>query len=250
MSFLSGTRPWNIAHRGLALTVPENTLAAFRHALSAGATHLETDVRASADGHAILCHDSTITDEQERVVHVNSASLREIHQHNLGSGETVPTLREALVTFPETRFNIDIKEPRCIPDVIAALREHQALDRVLITSFSASRRTHVVDQLVSVATSPSAAEVFTLVSAARLKTTRFLRSAARRFTAIQIPRRYGAVNLVTRSTVNAFHRVGLDVHVWTIDAPQEMRDLLAFGVDGIVTNRCDVLQNVIAQRQD
>ena len=110
MTFLDGPRPRIIAHRGLASGAPENTLLAFLKALSAGATHLETDVHATADGDAVISHDPELTRVAGREVRVGQLTLAELRRIPLGHGQSFCSLAEALDAFPEARFNIDIKD--------------------------------------------------------------------------------------------------------------------------------------------
>ena len=153
MSFLDGPRPRVIAHRGLALDAPENTLLAFLKALTAGATHLETDVHASADGVAVVSHDPELDRVAGRPGRVDGMLMRELRRVELGHDQQFCSLAEALDTFPQARFNIDIKDERAAASVVTAIREARAVDRVLITSFSTARRQAVADELPGVATS-------------------------------------------------------------------------------------------------
>ena len=110
MTFLQGRRPRIIAHRGLALDAPENTLLAFLRALNAGATHLETDVHASADGVAVISHDPDLGRVAGRSVNVGQLTMPELRRVDLGHGQGFCSLAEALDAFPQARFNIDIKD--------------------------------------------------------------------------------------------------------------------------------------------
>lgn len=244
MGFFTGTRPWVIAHRGLSLNAVENTLDAFRAALLAGATHLETDVQASRDHKAFLWHDTDLKRLTGRAVRVAELSANELGSIDLGGGSRIVTLEQALLTFPEARFNIDVKDARSAIAVVDVIRRTGSADRVLITSFSRARRRLVTDALKQVATSPAAAEAFAIVVAARLAGTKTLLRATRGFQAVQMPEFYGPLRLINPAIVRKLHRVGVDVHVWTVDDPDDMKRLLDMGVDGIVTNRTDLLSRV------
>lgn len=248
MKFLDGRPPRIIAHRGLALDAPENTLLAFARALSARATHLETDIHASADGVAVIAHDPNLSRVAGRDVRVAQLTMRELRRIDLGHGQRFCTLAEALDAFPEALFNIDVKDSRAAAPAVAAIRAARAVDRVLVTSFSPERRRAVTDQLPDVASSPAVSEFLPVLAGAKLGVAPLLRRSLRGFAAVQIPERRGPLRLVTRRTVERIHAAGPEVHVWTVNEPGDMVRLLDLGVDGIVTDRCDVLRRVVDAR--
>ncbi len=248
MTFLDGPRPRIIAHRGLAIDAPENTLLAFLKALSAGATHLETDVHCSADGVAVISHDPDLSRVAGRGIRVEQLTMPELRRIPLGHGQSLPSLAEALDAFPEARFNIDIKDERAAAPTAAAILAARATDRVLLTSFSAARRTAAAAALSGVAVSPSVSEFVPALVGAKLGLRSLTARALRPFAAVQIPERRGPLRLVTPRTVRAVHRAGPELHVWTVDEVDAMTRLLDLGVDGIVTNRCDLLKDLVNAR--
>lgn len=248
MTFLDGPRPRIIAHRGLAVGAPENTLLAFLKALSAGATHLETDVHASADGEAVVSHDPDLARVAGRDGRVDQLALAELRRIPLGDGQTFCSLAEALDAFREARFNIDIKDERAAAPAAAAILRARAAGRVLLTSFSAARRKAATAALPEVAVSPSVTEFVPALIGAKLGIRPLARRALRGFAAAQIPERRGPLRLVTARTVRAVHAAGAEVHVWTVDDVADMNRLLDLGVDGIVTNRCDLLKSLVDAR--
>lgn len=248
MTFLQGRRPRIIAHRGLALDAPENTLLAFLRALNAGATHLETDVHASADGVAVISHDPDLGRVAGRSVNVGQLTMPELRRVDLGHGQGFCSLAEALDAFPQTRFNIDIKDEASAAPAAEAIRAARAQDRVLITSFSKDRRRSVVAALPGVATSPSVPEFVPALLGAKLGLARLTRRALRGFAAVQVPERRGPLRIVTARSVRAIQAAGAEVHVWTVNDAGDMIRLLELGVDGIVTDRCDVLKALVDSR--
>lgn len=244
--FFGATRPRVLAHRGLALAAPENTLLAFLSALSAGATHLETDVHASLDGIAVLSHDADLA-RLGRNVRVDQLTLAELKRIPLGEGQTFCSLAEALDAFPEALFNIDVKADAAIEPTAAAILEHRALNRVLITSFAEDRRRATAALLPGVATSASSPVVVRALVAAALGSVGLARRVLRGFAAVQVPERFGVMRVVTARFVRVMHACGVEVHVWTVNDPADMRRLLGLGVDGLVTDRCDVAVDVIAR---
>ena len=236
-----------LAHRGLAVHAPENTLTAFRDALRAGATHLETDVQLSADGVAVLSHDADLLRTLGRPDTVASLGHRQLRELDLGAGEGYLSLAEALEALPEARFNIDVKADGAEGPTARAVLAAGATDRVLITSFSGRRRKRTVTLLPGVMASASSGQVVAAILAATLGSRRLMRRALRGVHATQVPERRGRLRIVTRRFVRAVHAAGAEVHVWTINEPADMRRLLGLGVDGIVTDRCDLAAGVVSE---
>jgi len=240
-----------LAHRGLALEAPENTLLAFAHALAVGVTHLETDVHGSADGVAMISHDPDLTRLVGRRVRVGQLTSHELRRVQLGFGQAYCSLADALDAFPEARFNIDIKDASAIEPTVAAIRDARAAERVLIGSFSPARRLAVVRALPGVATSISSRGAVAAVSAARSRGgLPALRRILRAVHAVQLPLSILRMSTMTPRTVAAFHASGVEVHVWTINDEPTMERLLDLGVDGLVSDRADLAMSVLARRSD
>lgn len=249
MTFLTGRPPRVIAHRGLALDAPENTLLAFLRALSAGATHLETDIHVSADDVAVIAHDPGLGRVARRDVQVSQLTMPELRRIELGHGQGFCSLAEALDAFPEARFNIDVKDLRAAAPAVEVIRTARAQDRVLITSFATDRRKAVADAFPGIASSPAVPEFAPALVGAKLGVAPLVRRSLRGFAAVQVPERRGPVRIVTRRTVERFHAAGVEVHVWTVNDPKDMARLLDLGVDGIVTDRCDLLAALVKSRR-
>ncbi|MGO4691709.1 glycerophosphodiester phosphodiesterase family protein [Glaciibacter sp. 2TAF33] len=247
-AFLATSRPRVLAHRGLAVDAPENTLLAFLSALSHGATHLETDVHLSLDGVPVLSHDPDLTRLGGRTVRIDQLTMAELRRIDLGGGQAFASLAEALDAFPDARFNIDVKSDAAPEATAAALIKARAIPRVLVTSFSERRRRRTVDLLPHVATSPSAAVLRSVIPAAALHADSAVRRGLAGFAAVQVPERVRSVRIVTPRFVDAVHAAGVEVHVWTVNEPDAMTRLLDLGVDGLVTDRCDVAAALIAGR--
>ena len=234
-----------LAHRGLALEAPENSLLAFAHALALGVTHLETDVHASADGVAVIAHDPDLSRVAGLSLRVGDLTAAELAAINLGNDQHMPTLAEALDTFPAARFNIDLKSADAVTPAVDAIRAARAEHRVLLTSFSERRRRAAVAQLSGVATSASGPRFAAALLASVVRSGPLVRAALRGLNAVQIPAGAIGLNTVTPFRIQAFHAAGVEVHVWTINEEPEMRRLLALGVDGIVTDRADIAVGVL-----
>lgn len=237
-----------LAHRGLAVDAPENTLLSFAKAIAAGADHLETDVHASADGVAILSHDPDLFRLTGRRVRIDQLTASELARIDLGESQTFTTLAAVLDTFPEARFNIDVKAAAAVIPTIEAVRSARAEHRVLIGSFSNARRLAVVRRLPGVVTSVSSRGAVIATWAGAWGLPALTRWALRRVQAVQLPVRILGARTTSARVLAAYHSAGVEVHIWTINDPAEMRRLLDAGVDGIVTDRADLALAVIAQR--
>jgi len=220
-------------------------MAAFRLAVGHGYRYLETDVRATRDGVPVLMHDATLarlTGRPQAVAGLTWAELREVR---IGGREPVATLPELLAAFPDARLNIDVKSDEAVGPTLAAVRAARAEDRVCLASFS-DRRIRRIRRLAGpqVATSCSSWEVILLM----VSPWRQVRSTGRRrgASSVQVPRRSRGVRVISERFVARAHQAGLQVHVWTIDDEQTVRELLDLGVDGLITDRIDVLAAVRA----
>ena len=252
--FLDGPLPLAFAHRGGA-GVPgtaENTLAAFGTAVGLGYSHLETDARATADGVAVLCHDEDLArlTDGARSGPVGTASWAQLSRLRVGGTEPFARLDELLDAFPDAMVNVDVKHDSAVGPVLSALRRTGAADRVGIASFSPVRAARLRRALgPSVAVSATPPEVVAWLARAALGPGRPVGSGSHvRPVSYQVPERARGRAVVTARTVAAAHRAGRQVHVWTVDDAADMDRLLDAGVDGIVTDRPDVLVGVLRRR--
>ena len=246
-TYFDPPKPRVLAHRGLALEAPENTLLAFAKAAAIGAAYIETDVHVSHDGVAVISHDPSLRRVAGRDLRVSRLTMDELRRIDLGHGQGYCALEEALDAFPELRFNIDVKAEGALGPTVAALRRTGAASRVLLTSFSDARRRRAAGLVVEVVTSAGRAGVIRAMLSRPFgpaALTRALRGAA----ALQLPQRIGPLRIVTRALVEAAHRAGVEVHVWTVNDPADMTRLLDLGVDGLVTDRADLALPLVAAR--
>jgi glycerophosphoryl diester phosphodiesterase len=239
------------AHRGGAyhpeLEGLENTLAAFRHAADLGYRYLETDVHVTRDGVLLAFHDSVLDRVTDRKGEIAGLTLAEVREALVAGREAVPTLAELFDAFPDARFNIDLKSEGAVPVLADFLAARQAWDRVLVGSFSGRRTSHfraLTGGRVPTCATPLEIAAFRLLPSAGLAS----RLTRRRFEAFQVPHRRARIQIVTPGFVRRAHAAGLQVHVWTIDDADEMRELLDRGVDGLFTDRTDILRDVLIER--
>lgn len=239
------------AHRGGAghpeLQRLENTMHAFRHAVELGYHYLETDVHATNDGAVVAFHDEDLERVADRAGRILDLSSDDVAEIIIGEGHTIPTMAELLEEFPDCRFNIDLKSPSAVRPLVDLLERTASHDRVLVGSFSL-RRLDEFRRLTGgrVATSAAPPEVAAFMT---LPLPRLVRMVTRgRVRALQVPRRRGRLPVVTPGLVRRAHAAGAHVHVWTIDEPEEMNELLDIGVDGLITDRTDLLKEILIAR--
>ncbi|QPZ39903.1 glycerophosphodiester phosphodiesterase family protein [Paramicrobacterium chengjingii] len=227
------------AHRGLAAGVPENTLAAFSAAVAAGADYVETDVHVTKDGVCVIHHDPTVTLDGT-TWHIADERYDTLRALDLGEGESIPALSDALSAFPEVRFNIDVKARAAAEPAARVIRDADAVDRVLVTSFDEKTRRGVVGLLPGVTTSASSAKIIAALPWMLLGMPTRVATVLTGIPVVQIPEKRGKLRLVSPRIVRVMHRAGIEVHVWTVNDPADMARLHGWGVEGIITDRCDV----------
>jgi glycerophosphoryl diester phosphodiesterase len=213
--------------------------------LALGLTHLETDVHASRDGVAVISHDPDLARLARRETRINLLTLAELKQIDLGNGQRIVSLAEALEAFPDARFNIDVKSADAIGPTIDAVRAAGATRRVLVTSFSEARRSRTVAGLPGVASSASSTMFALALVAAKLGLSPIVRAVLKKVDAVQVPETAFGVRIVTPRLVKMFHSAGCEIHVWTINDTATMTKLLDLGVDGLITDRADLAMEVL-----
>ncbi|WP_285241153.1 glycerophosphodiester phosphodiesterase [Pseudarthrobacter sp. MEB009] len=245
--------PIAMAHRGFSREGLENSMTAFRAASGLGYRYLETDVHTTADGVLHLFHDDTldrVTDGRGKVSELTAA---QVAAARISGRERVPLFDELVTALPAVRLNLDVKDWSSVRSLAAAIERHRVHDRVLVTSFSDRRRRALLELL----TRPVAASaglvsnaLFTLLGPVLPAPVfaRLMRHVLRDVQALQVPVRQGPVRVATPGFIRRAHDLGLVVHVWTINSADEMRRLLDLGVDGIVTDRADLLRDVLLAR--
>ncbi|MCX5534857.1 glycerophosphodiester phosphodiesterase [Streptomyces sp. NBC_00006] len=243
--YLDHPGPLALAHRGGAADGLENTAAAFRRAVDLGYRYLETDVHATSDGRLVAFHDTTldrVTDGGGRIADLPWSTVR--HARVAGS-EPVPLFEELLESFPDARWNVDVKaEPALVP-LLDLLRRTRAWDRVCVGSFSEAR----VARAQALA-GPRLATSYGTKGVLGLRLRSYGIPAALRRSAVcaQVPVAHGRIRVVDHRFVQAAHARGLQVHVWTVNDEKEMRRLLDLGVDGIVSDHIETLRDVLKDR--
>lgn len=246
--FLRGPWPRAFAHRGWHLDDlegMENSLSAFRRAAAEGYQYIETDVRATADGTVVVHHDADLDRTTDGRGSIGALPWSAVRSARIAGREPVCRLEDALEELPETFFNIDVKSDAAVREVLRVVRRQQAGDRVCLAAFS-DRRLRALRREGALLTSmgPRSAAVLWAGSRPAGWPLRPLTRAG----VAQVPARRGRFRVIDRRFVGLAHRRGLEVHAWTIDDGVEMACLLDLGVDGLVTDRPDVLREVLRSR--
>jgi len=244
--FLEWVGPVPIVHRGGAGEAMENSASAFSRAIELGYSYVETDVQATADGVLLAFHDRKLdrmTDARGRICDLSYA---QVSRSRIGGVEPIPLLADLLADFPHVRFNIDAKHPGALRPLAQVLTSARALDRVCLASFSDRRLRWLRSALgPGLCTALGPREVGALKRSTVVGAAPVLPASAM---CAQVPPRLGPLTLVDARFVQRAHDLGLAVHVWTVDAATEMDRLLDLGVDGVMTDRPEVLREVLTRR--
>jgi glycerophosphoryl diester phosphodiesterase len=266
-SFFNHDRPLVIAHQGGELLAPSNTMTAFAMAAEMGVDVLETDIHITKDGHLVTIHDHSVDRTTNGKGNVADLTLAEIqaldagyHFKDLegtysfrGKGVYIPTVEEMFQTFSDMKIEIEIKDdnpPEKIEEIASKLwiliEEYQMEERILIGSF---------DQDI-LKTFERFAQGRVAISAGRQEVKNFvvthkflLRNLyVPKVDAFQIPVEDSGFDLTDQRLIDGAHRLGMDIHYWTIDDPKTMEKLIEAGADGILTNRPDLLLELLKEK--
>lgn len=248
-AFFGGPYPRAFVHRGWHyddLSGLENSLPAFRRAVSEGYHYLETDVHATSDGVVVVHHDAVLDRTTDLSGPIARQPWQVVRTAKIGGREPVSRLEDLLEELPDAFLNIDVKAERAIGPLVDTLRRTNSYDRVCVASFSESRlervRRTAGDGLL---TSMGTRAIARLWASGRVPILRGRRGHQR---IAQVPVRQGRLTIVDRRLIAAASRQGIEVHVWTIDEPDQMHELIDLGVDGIMTDRPSVLRDVLRVR--
>lgn len=254
--YLAGS-PLLIAHRGGAALAPENTMAAFRNAVENwGADMLELDVRITRDDVVVIHHDETVdrtTDGSGKVRELSWDQLRKLDagfhfrdvdgNHTFrGNGVSVPSFQELLERFPDLRLNVEAKSRASAKPLVELIRRFGAEDRVLVAAEWERNRKPVVGYPGPWGASRGQITAFLLLLHTPLGP--FFTPSC---DTLQVPESYSGVRILSPRFIREAHLRNIPVHVWTVDDPATMRKLLSWGVDGIQTDRPDLLAPILTE---
>ena len=236
---IRASRPLVFAHRGGSKIAPENTLAAFDRGLSAGADGLELDVHLSRDKTVVVHHDARLDRTTRATGLLNERTAEEL------AALDVPTLRDVLARYPTTGIIIELKErgSALAHAVVEEVRRANAMSRVCLGSFSVSALRAARTAAPGIMTSGARFEV----RVALYRSWCGLTPGRVPYQAFQVPETSGATRVVSPRFIKLAHKSGVAVHVWTVDDPDDIRRLLDWGVDGIISDRPDVAAEVVRE---
>lgn len=241
--------PLAFAHRGFSPQGLENSMAAFAAAVDLGYRYLETDVHATADGVLVAFHDHTLARVTDATGVIETLPWRVVRRARIGGVEPIPTLEDLLGAWPHVHVNIDIKAAAAIAPLVDVIERTRSHDRVCVTSFSDARRRAATRRLTRpVAQAPGRTGIALFRAGVLAGRSALARRALNDVHCLQVPERTPRLRLVTPATVRATHLAGRQIHVWTINDAPTMTRLLDMGVDGIITDRSDVLRDVLRAR--
>lgn len=239
--------PLAIAHRGGVGLGPENTLATFARATALGLRYLETDVQTTRDGDLVCFHDAAlrrVTGVEGTVADHSTRSLRRLR---VDGSEPIPTLAEAMGSFPATRFAIDLKDQASGRALVSLLVQNPSwAERVCIAGAWSNRLLRVQRAVPDVTTALGWRALTTLIAASRSYARPPARVASGTFA--HVPLRLGRVPIYAERIVRRAHALDIRVAVWTVNDQPTMHQLLDAGVDAIITDHPDLLREVLIAR--
>ncbi|MFF6981727.1 glycerophosphodiester phosphodiesterase [Streptomyces sp. NPDC008343] len=243
--YLDHPGPIPFAHRGGAADGLENTVLQFRRAVDTGYRYIETDVHTTRDGKLVAFHDATLDRVTDGAGRIADLPWGDVRQARVAGKEPVPLFEELLETFPEVRWNVDLKAEPSLHPFLDLIERTSAWDRICVGSFSEARVIRA-QRLAGprLATSYGTRGVLNL----RLRSWGMPAALRRSAVAAQVPETQSGIQVVDHRFVRAAHARGLQVHVWTINDPDAMHRLLDLGVDGIMTDHIDTLRKVMEDR--
>jgi glycerophosphoryl diester phosphodiesterase len=255
--FFDSPRPLVFAHRGGSALAPENTLAAFANGIALGADGIELDVRLSRDGIVVVHHDRTLDRTTKLRGELADRTADEL------SRADVPTLAEVLRAHRDVRVIVELKvnSAEMAAAVVDVVRAAHAVERACVGAFGARVLRAVRSLEPALATSAAREEVrwalyrswvtFGAGRAGRaggVKHEAFSRARSKKYDGFQVPELAGSTRVVSRRFIDCAHDRGLGVQVWTVDAEDDARRLIEWGVDGLITDRPDIIVPVVREK--
>lgn len=248
-------RPLVIAHRGGAGIFPENTLLAFQESWKLGVDVLEMDIRETADEKIVAMHDRTVNRTTDGEGNISEMTLAEVKKLNAGykftndGGQTfpfreqkitVPILEEIFDALPDARFNIEIKNesPTVVNSLCKLIRERKLTEKVIVASISQTNLDNFRRECSEVATSASFTEVLQFYVYYKSGLTD---NYTPKMSSLQTLEKLFGMQVVSKESLEIAHQLNLQIHVWTVNQPEQMQRLIEIGVDGIMTDYPDRL---------
>lgn len=251
MPYLDSAVPLAFAHRGFSVpgTAVENSLQAFRSAVELGFSYVETDLRTSSDGVLMVFHDEALDRSTDGRGKISEHTAEALARLRIGGTEPIPSFEQLVTAFPDLKINVDVKDAAGVAPLVEIIERYSLHERICVASFSDARRREVLSQVSKrTASSGGMLSIAAFVVFSAWLPRRWLKRLLRDVDGLQVPVRAGIVPVVTRKSVHRAHLLGLKMHVWTINEKAEMHRLFDLGVDGVMTDRADLLAEVMRER--
>ena len=256
--------PEVIAHQGGDGIWPGNTMFAFENAVEIGADVLEMDAHITKDGHIVLMHDATVDDTTDGTGPIEGMMLDELRQLDAGydwtddGGQTfpyrgqgiqVPTLIELFEKYPQERYVIEIKPAEGpLGDALCSLiREYSMQDKVAIASFHDDAMQAFREICPEVATSASRGEVTKFVLLGKVFLSGLVNPAYQSIQPPFDPEESMNIPIMTKRFIREAHAKNIMIAPWTVNDPELMKQYIEWGVDGIITDRPDLMVDVLGR---
>lgn len=231
------------AHRGGANDFVENTLEAFEQSINLGFKYIETDVRATKDNKLVIFHDPDLKRMLNMEIDISSINYDELSNYKINEVHKIPTFLETVSSWPNINFNIDPKSNKAAELLIDELKTLDRLDRFCIGSFDTKRLNKIRSAFNNkLCTSMSTNEVINFYLL------RFIGINSIKIPCLQLPYYKSGFKVITAKLINDAHKFNKKVHAWTIDDPKQINELLDMGIDGIMTDRPNLLKLELAKR--
>jgi len=224
-----------IGHRGAMAHEVENSLSSFEKAIDLGCDMVELDVRTALDGEIITLHDEDVSRTSNGSGKISDLSLEEIKAFKLKNHEQIPTLREALEKMNgRCLVNIHIKDANAVLRSCKIVNDMRMMNSVIFTAFHGPWLIDIKSTYPHARVACAARENIDIIRIARSLKAEAIHPASR---------------ITTRKLIDEAHEAGLEVNVWTVNFSWQMKKFIGWGVDGIITNRPDVLVRVMRKME-
>lgn len=228
-----------LSHRGNSYKYVENSFEAFKSVVDMGFEYIETDLRKTLDNEIVTFHDRDLKRLFNINLKVENLTFAEINKFFSAKNCKLLTLKETLINFPQTKFNIDLKSKEVIKETIKIVKELKAFDRVCFASFNSSHTDEVLTN------SPSAVVSMGMKDVAYFKFFNYLRKDSK---ILQVPLNWKGINILNNKLIRKAKDKDLFIHVWTINDRESITKLMDMGVHGIVTDKPELIMEIMKEK--
>ena len=244
LEFIRSTNIVPIAHRGASLLASENSFESFRKAFDLGYRVIETDIHSSKDGTAYIFHDITLERLTGENLKISDLKDVDIDSLKINNSSIIPRLSNVFEEFPEGLFNLDAKTWKSTTPIVDTIQNMGCRSRVCIGSFNDRRVNAIIKELgLETCHSMGTSNVIKFYLGAQLGIEQHFTSQC-----IQLPIKMFGISLTTRKVLRYARKLGIKIHFWTINNPVIMQKLLELNVDGIMTDDCVLLKEIMKEQ--